>query len=194
MNDVEVEAFNRAALSMKLRQFLQGALYYRDEQDKQQYTTIHKLKLDALKELIEFSGQGILCAVQFKFELEMIQELYPDTPYIAGGVSQKVATEHIKAWNRGEIPLLLCHPASLSHGVNLQDGGHLILWYGLTWSLEQYLQFNGRLYRQGQRESVVVNHFIVEDSIDEKVYTAIEEKNMNQKALLDYLRKESFNV
>lgn len=191
LNDVEIEAFNKAALGMKLRQFLQGALYYQDEDDKRQWTQVHKLKLNALQDLVESTGQNILCAVQFKFELDMIRELYPDTPYIAGGVSQAKATEHIRAWNEGKIPLLLCHPASISHGVNLQEGGSLILWYGMTWSLEQYLQFIGRLYRQGQKESVVVNHFIVEDSVDEKVHMAIAERNMNQKALLDYLREVS---
>lgn len=197
LNEVEHEAFNKASLSMKLRQFLQGGLYYdTDEYDRngeaiRGTTFIHDLKCLALRELIETTGKPVLAAIQFRFELDIIRKVYPDVAVIAGGTSAKDATRYIKKWNRGDLPLLVCHPASLSHGVNLQTGGSTIVWYGMTWSLEQYLQLNARLFRQGQKKAVVVHHLLCKDTIDEKVYTAVAEKNLNQQKLLDYLREIS---
>jgi len=183
----DTEAPNMAMLSMKLRQFVQGGLY----DEEKVWNRVHDLKINALKELIETSaGQPILCAIQFRGELAVLQKIYgKDLPVIAGGTAPGVAANYIKQWNRGEIPLLLCHPASLSHGVNLQAGGHIILWYGLTWSLEQYLQLNGRLYRQGQKNHVVIHHLVMEDTVDEAVLKALESKNTVQKDLLDYIKQ-----
>ena len=219
LNGVEHEAFNKASLSMKLRQFIQGGLYYEREDnsttsnsssntkfDKQKCvvqrtsgsekgtrgtTYIHDIKLRALKELVDETPGPVLATIQFRFELDIIKKQYPDVPVIAGGTSAKVAAGYIKEWNKGNIPLLVCHPASISHGVNLQSGGCTICWYGMTWSLEQYLQFNARLHRQGQKNAVVVHHLLVEGTVDEKVYKAIAKKNMNQRKLLDYLRSIS---
>ena len=114
--------------------------------------------------------------------------MFPDVKYIAGGISAKQSAEYMAQWNRGEIPLLLCHPASLSHGVNMQSGGHTIVWSSMTWSLEQYLQFNARLRRPGQEHGIIIHHILMKDTLDYKVYDAISNKNMNQRALLDYLR------
>jgi len=203
LEESEVEVFNAASLSMKLRQFVQGALYTdipigagefkRPDgtitRGPRAYEIIHNEKLKVLTELVEeASGQGILCAIQFKFELDIIKKKFPKAPIIAGGVSASEAGFLIKQWNAGEIPLLLCHPASLSHGVNLQTGSHLIIWYSLTWSLEQYLQFNARLHRQGQQNTVVVHHLVCEDTVDERVIKALKSKFKGQKQLLDYLR------
>jgi SNF2 family DNA or RNA helicase len=183
----EMAVFNAASLSMKLRQFLQGAVY---TDENHNYTVFHEEKLKVLKSMVEEAGgSSILCAIQFRFELDMIKKVFPKVPYIAGGVSASTATKLINQWNRGELPLLLCHPASLSHGVNLQTGGHTVLWYGLTWSLEQYLQLNKRLHRNGQKSAVVIHHLIVPDSVDERVMKALKAKFKTQSELLDYLRE-----
>ena len=179
-------------MSNKLRQFIQGGLYTGDPKIKPRlWESVHKLKLDALKEIVETaSGQSILCAIQFKFELEMIRKEYPDVPVIAGGTKNADANRYISAWNRGDIPLLLCHPLSLSHSVNLQTGGHILLWFGLTWSLEQFLQLNRRLRRQGQESDHVIFHYLlIKHTIDEAVFASLTAKNANQRHLLDYLNE-----
>lgn len=193
----EVEAANAAQLSSSLRQFVQGGQYIWPEGDNAKllkdrtWKNIHSVKLNALKELLEISsGHPILCAIQFKFELEMLRKTFGKTiPIIAGGTTAKLASKYIEQWNNGELPILLCHPASLSHGVNLQSGGHLLLWYGLTWSLEQYIQLNGRLYRQGQEHAVVVHHLIMEGTIDEAVMQALHTKDTNQQKFLNYIKE-----
>lgn len=181
----EVTAFNAASLTMKMRQFLQGALYTTDGG----YKVVHELKVKALKELIEiYSGQPILCAIQFKFEYDMIVKAFGKVPIVAGRTTTDEALRNIRMWNAGQLPLLLCHPQSISHGMNLQSGGHIILWYGLPWSLEQYIQLNGRLHRQGQKNAVVVNNLIVEDTIDQLILKTLAEKKMSQQALLNALK------
>lgn len=189
-----VEAETAPVLGMKLRQFVQGALYKGTAEDavkgRRDFEVFHKEKLKALTGIMdEANGQGVLCAIQFRFELEMILEKYPGTPVIASGTTVEQATDYIKRWNKGEIPLLLCHPASISHGVNLQAGSHIIVWFGMTWSLEQYLQFNARLYRQGQKYAVIIHHLIAKGTIDERVLRALKGKFKTQKSLLDYLRE-----
>jgi len=202
LQESTVEAFTAAALSMKLRQFLQGAVYtgervkanlYRDSTDKlvhyNPYTIVHKEKLKVLKSLVEeANGTGILCAIQFRFELDMIKEAYPDVAIISGGINNTEAVNIIRNWNKGNIPLLVCHPASLSHGVNLQMGSHIIVWYGLPWNLEHYLQLNARLRRLGQKHAVIVHHLVIENSLDQQVERALNAKFKNQKELLDYLK------
>ena len=185
--DLEVEAFNAAALSSKLRQFVQGGIYH-GEGTERTWEQLHTIRVEALKALIEESGQPILCAIQFKFELEMLRKAFGNVPYVGGGITAKEGDATIKKWNRGEIPLLVCHPRALSHGANLQSGGSIILWYGLTWSLEQYLQLIKRLHRQGQTNGVVVHHFVMRDTIDTRVVKALMSKEKVQKAILDYMR------
>lgn len=181
-----IEVFNAAALSMKLRQFIQGGMYNAEGK----WTEIHRIKLNALKELIDTSaGQPILCPIQFKGELAMLtKEFGSSVPVIAGGTSQEQTSLYIKKWNDGQIPLMFCHPASLSHGINLQAGGHILLWYGLTWSLEQYLQLNGRLYRQGQQNAVFIHHLIMKNTVDEAVVLAINSKTKTQESLFKYIK------
>lgn len=186
----EATAFSAAALSMKLRQFIQGAVY--TDAKKGEFYPLHQIKINALKELLETcAGQPILCAIQFKFERRMINEFIGyNIPCIAGGTSINDRNGYIRKWNRGDIPLLLCHPASLSHSVNLQAGGHIMLWFGLTWSMEQYKQLNGRLIRQGQvANSVTVNHLIMKNTIDERVVKVLKEKDATQQKLLDALKR-----
>jgi len=185
--DIEVEAFNTAALSSKLRQFVQGGLYT-GEGAERTWHQVHDIRIKALEALIEESGQPILCAIQFKFELEMLRKAFGEVPYIGGGVSASRGAEILANWNRREIPLLVCHPAALSHGANLQTGGNIILWYGLTWSLEQYQQLIKRLHRQGQNQGVVVHHFVMSGTIDTRVAKALIAKENVQKAVLDYMK------
>jgi SNF2 family DNA or RNA helicase len=189
--DIEVEAFNTASLSSKLRQFVQGGLYSGEGKERT-WHQVHDIRVKALKSLIEESGQPILCAIQFRFELEILRQHFgKNLPYIGGGVSAKAGTETIRKWNARELPLLVCHPAALSHGANLQTGGNIILWYGLTWSLEQYQQLIARLYRQGQLNAVVVHHFIMSGTIDDRVAKALVNKEQVQTAVLDYFRSVS---
>lgn len=189
--ELEIEAPTAATLGMKLRQFVQGGLY----DEEKIWHRLHNEKLNALREIMDTSaGRPILCAIQFRGELQMIEDAYPGVPIIAGGTKPALANKYIKSWNEGKIPLLLCHPASISHGVNLQHGGHILLWYGLTWSLEQYLQLNGRLHRQGQKNSVIIHHLVMKQTIDEAVVKALEKKDFTQSALLEYLREYSRNA
>lgn len=186
LEGADIEALSAVHVGMKLRQFIQGGLY--DEEKK--WHRLHNLKLRVLKELVETAaGNPILCAIQFKGELAMIREAFPSAPVIAGGTLPEQGAKYITSWNKGNIPLLLCHPASLSHGVNLQAGGHTLLWYGLTWSLEQYSQLNGRLYRQGQLRHVVIHHIIMKDTIDEAVMLALKNKECGLRALLNYIKE-----
>lgn len=195
LEDEESTAFCLPALSMKLRQFVQGAVYTDldpsvkiSKSITRPYTNIHNAKLNALKEIVECSSKGILCPIQFRFELDILQKAFPKAKVIAGGTSAIQASKLIKQWNQGEIPLLLCHPLSIGHGVNLQTGSNIIVWYGLTWSAEQYAQLNARLYRQGQKLNVVIHHLVCADTIDEKIMTALQDKISGQKELLDYLK------
>jgi len=183
-------AFSAAGLSMKLRQFIQGAVYT-DQKDGSFYP-LHQIKVNALKNLLESSaGQPILCPIQFKFELKMIKEFIDsNVPCIVGGTKPSERKYYINAWNEGDLPLLLCHPRSLSKSVNLQAGGHILLWFALTWSLEDYQQLNGRLRRQGQESNhVVVNHLVMEDTVDQRVAKVLASDDATQRKLLDALKR-----
>ena len=173
---------------MKLRQFIQGGIY----NEEGIWEDLHEIKLKRLKELLDTSaGRPILCAIQFKGELKSIHRALGSVPIIAGGTSVQDRKKYIDAWNAGSLPLLLCHPASLSHGVNLQSGGATVLWYGLTWSLEQYYQLNGRVYRQGQKNAVIIHHLVMQNTIDELVLRAINNKATGLGQLLDYFKNRS---
>ena len=185
-DEEEVEVFNAAALSSKLRQYIQGCVYISKNGD---YSKVHNIKIDALKELRESTNQTILCPIQFKFELKQIEKQIKGVPCIAGQTKGHEAAVYIKEWNKGNIPLLLCHPASLGHGVNLQTGGNIILWFGLTWSLEQYHQMNGRLHRQGQKNGVTVHHLVMRHTIDEVVLKVLKNKHATQAGFLQELRR-----
>ena len=184
----EVEIFNAAALSNKLRQFIQGCVY---TNKSGAYEKIHNIKISALQELRESTSQPILCPIQFRFELAQIQKQIRGVPFIAGGTKAHEAAVYITEWNRGNLPLLLCHPASLGHGVNLQAGGHILLWMGIPWSLEQYLQMNGRLHRQGQKSGVIINHLVMKNTLDELIIKVLSTKHVTQRGLLNALRDEA---
>lgn len=173
----EITAANAAALSGKLLQLANGAVY--DDQGTVLY--IHDRKLDALEDLIEAAnGKPVLIAYWFKHDLSRIQKRFE--------VEVLSTSDSIKRWNDGEIPIAAIHPASAGHGLNLQAGGSTLIWFGLTWSLELYQQTNARLWRQGQKETVVIHHLIAKGTIDERVMKALNDKNNTQSALIDAVK------
>jgi SNF2 family DNA or RNA helicase len=175
-----VEAMTAAVLANKLLQYANGGLY---TDDKKNWSEIHSAKLDALAEILEDNaGENVLVSYNYRFDLERLQKRFPDA------VVLDKQQETIDRWNRGETRLLLAHPASAGHGLNIQAGGSLIVWFGMTWSLENYLQFNARLHRQGQTKPVRIIHLVTEDTIDERVLAVLGNKEKSQSALLKALK------
>jgi len=174
----EVTAASAAALSNKLLQYSNGAMYLPEGS----YVKTSDAKLDMLEEIIEVSGgKPILCFYSYRHDLERIKERFKYAKKLEG-------SDDIEKWNNGEIPLLLAHPAGAGHGLNLQAGGNIIVWFGLTWSLELYQQANARLYRQGQENAVIVHHLITEGTADESVLNSLQGKKDVQDELLDSLK------
>ena len=173
----EIDAINAAALSNKLLQMSNGAVYNDDKESLH----IHDRKLDALEDLIEgANGKPVLVAYWFKHDLEKIKDRFD--------VREIKSAKDISDWNEGKIPVALIHPASAGHGLNLQAGGSTLIWFGLTWSLELYQQTNARLYRQGQDSTVVIHHILTKETIDEDVMKALKTKEKIQDALIDSVK------
>ena len=183
--DGDITAANAAALSGKLSQMANGAIYT----DTGETVSVHERKLDALEDIIEAAnGKPVLVAYWFRHDFERISERLQKLkiPYARLDVD---AT--IRKWNAGEIPVALIHPASAGHGLNLQAGGSTLVWFGLTWSLELYQQTVARLWRQGQSsETVVVQHIITDGTIDGRIMKALSEKDNMQSALIDAVKAE----
>lgn len=179
LDDSEVDAVNAAVLSNKLLQMAGGAVYDEFGDVK----TIHDKKLDVLEDLIEAAnGKPVLVYYGFKHERDRIKNRFD--------VGEINTSEDIAKWNRGEMQIALCHPASTGHGLNLQDGGCTIIWFSMTWSLELYQQANARLWRQGQKQTVVIHHIIAKNTIDERVMIALENKDTSQAALIEAVRAQ----
>jgi len=176
----EIPAFNAAALSTKLVQFANGAVY---DEDKNVHV-VHELKLEALEEIIEdANGRPVLVAWTYQHDRDRILRKFKKLK------PRNLKTDQdIKDWNKGKIKLLLMHPASGGHGLNLQKGGDIVVWFGQTWSLELYQQFNARLHRQGQINKVVVHHIISKGTIDERVVNALSGKKKGQDSLLEAVK------
>lgn len=182
LKDEEIDAANAAVLSGKLLQMANGAVYG----ESGNTLHIHDRKLDALEDLIEAAnGKPVLVAYWFKHDLERIEARLKSLhiPY-----ARLDKPDSIKRWNNGEVPVMLIHPASAGHGLNLQAGGSTLVWFGLTWSLELYQQTNARLWRQGQKETVVLHHIICSGTIDEDVMAALKCKEKVQNALIDAVK------
>lgn len=181
----DITAANAASLSGKLSQMANGAVY----SDTQEIMRIHDRKLDALEDLIEAAnGKPVLVAYWFRHDLERITERLQHNKI---KFSRLDSSESIRSWNNGELPVALIHPASAGHGLNLQEGGSTLIWFGLTWSLELYQQTNARLWRQGQTENtVVVQHIITKDTIDGRILKALREKNSTQAALINAVKAD----
>ncbi|MBQ8618071.1 MAG: DEAD/DEAH box helicase [Clostridia bacterium] len=177
LKDGEIDAVNAASLSGKLLQMAGGAVY-----DSEGRTLrIHDKKLDVLEDLIEAAnGKPLLVAYWYKHERDRIQERFR--------VREILTTKDIDDWNAGCIPVALLHPAAVGHGINLQQGGSTLIWFGLTWSLELYQQTNARLWRQGQQHAVVIQHLVTTGTHDEDVMRALERKDMGQAALIEAVK------
>lgn len=178
-HDGDIVAGSAAALTNKLLQFANGAVYDMDGGVLQ----LHDLKLDALEELVEQAGgDPVLILYAYQHDLARIAARIPcrklDTP------------EDIRDWNAGRIPVAVAHPASIGHGLNLQYGGHILIWFGLTWSLELYQQANERLNRPGQTEVCRIFHIVLKGTHDERVLAALAHKEKGQTAALEALRLE----
>lgn len=177
LNGEEIDAVNAAALSGKLLQMANGAIYTEDKET----VVIHDQKLEALEELIEeANGKPVLVAYWFKHDLERIKSRIK--------VREIKTDKDIRDWNDGKIPVGLVHPASAGHGLNLQAGGSTLIWLGLTWSLELYQQTNARLWRQGQKETVVIHHIIAKDTIDEDVIRSLKLKEKTQDGIIEAVK------
>ena len=173
IQEKEIDAINAASLSNKLIQLANGSIY---DEDKKFYE-VHNKKLDKLEEIIESAnGKPVLVAYWFKADKERIGKRFK--------VREIKTADDIKQWNMGMINLALIHPASAGHGLNLQSGGFTLVWFSLTWSLELYQQTNARLYRQGQKDTVVIHHLITKNTIDEDIMKSLKRKDKTQEALM----------
>ncbi len=178
----DITATNAAVLTGKLLQMANGAIY----SENHEVVEIHEEKLNALLDIIEAAnGKPVLIFYSFKHDLSRIMKVLKDNK-LKGQVLE--GKEDIKKWNSGEIPILLLHPASAGHGLNLQYGGNIVVWFGLPWSLELYQQANARLYRQGQKETVIIHHIIARNTVDEDVIKALSSKEINQNILLEAVK------
>jgi len=177
LEESDVDAANAAVLSNKLLQMSGGAVY--DEYGDVQH--IHDRKLEALEDLIEAAnGKPVLIYYGFRHEKDRIKKRFEAEEINTSG--------DIAKWNKGEMAIALCHPASAGHGLNLQSGGCTIIWFGVTWSLELYQQANARLWRQGQKQTVIINHILTRQTIDERVMLALDNKDTGQKALIEAVK------
>ena len=177
-DDGDIDAANAASLSNKLLQMANGAVYDENKEAR----VIHSRKLEMLDDLIEAAnGQSVLIAYWYKHDRERIMAHLRAGGYDPHDIK---TSEDITLWNSGELPVALIHPASAGHGLNIQSGGHILIWFGLTWSLELYQQTNARLWRQGQSEVVTIHHIITKDTVDEDVMAALASKDVTQEKLI----------
>ena len=202
LEEGDVTAVNAAVKTSKLRQMANGFLYLDREfipgmeTTKKVAASIHPAKLDALDDLIEeLSGQPALVVYEFIADFDGINARLskklglPTIPNIGGGVPTNVARRRMEAWNHGDLPVLAVHPASAGHGLNLQQGGRHVVWFGIPWNLEHYDQTIRRVWRQGQKNRVFVHHIVAKGTIDEVVMQVLRTKARTQGGLLDALRK-----
>ena len=186
LEDGDIDAANAAALSNKLLQLSNGAVY--DENGI--VRVVHKRKLEMLEDMIEAANsQPVLIAYWFKHDHQRIMEHLTACGYSPRDIRE---SEDIKDWNTGKMAVALIHPASAGHGLNIQEGGHILVWFGLTWSLELYQQTNARLWRQGQRDTVTIHHIVCENTVDEDVLNALSSKNVTQEKLIAAVKAQLY--
>ena len=184
LEDGDIDAANAASLSNKLLQMSNGAVY--DENGETR--VIHSRKLEMLEDLIEAAnGQSVLIAYWFKHDRQRILEHLTACGYRPRDIRESA---DIIDWNAGKIPVALIHPASAGHGLNIQAGGHILIWFGLTWSLELYQQTNARLWRQGQKQTVTVHHIVTKNTVDEDVLAALASKDVTQEKLITAVKAQ----
>lgn len=178
--DGEVTSANAASLTLKLSQMANGAIYT----DDKNVVNIHDRKLEALEDLVESAnGKSVLVAYWFKHDKDRIRERME--------ARELKEPQDFADWNAGKIPVALIHPASAGHGLNLQQGGSILIWFGLTWSLELYQQTNARLWRQGQADkTVIIQHIVAKDTIDERILNVLKHKDGTQAALIEAVKAD----
>lgn len=182
VDEATIDATSAAALSNKLLQLCNGAVY----DENRNVADVHSDKLDAFQEILEaYEGRHMLVFYNFQHDKSRLLQLLAKTKLRVGELK---SPETISQWNEGQLDILLAHPASAAYGLNLQAGGNVIIWYGLNWSLELYQQANARLYRQGQTEAVIINHLVVSGGMDEQVMQALQDKSVTQDSLLQALK------
>ncbi|WP_250455150.1 SNF2-related protein [Clostridium tertium] len=182
LGEEDITAANAAVLTNKLLQMANGAIY----SESKEVVNIHDEKIEKLEEIIDTSnGKTVLAFYNFKHDYNRISEMLTKKKINHQTLN---TSEDIKKWNNGEIQVALLHPASAGHGLNLQYGGNIIVWFGLTWSLELYQQANARLHRQGQKETVIIHHLIAKGTVDEDVMNALANKEINQDMLLEAVK------
>lgn len=180
--EYDVTADSKGILANKLLQFANGSLYNEDGDD----VWVHDAKLDALARIVEeAAGDPVLVAYSYQFDLERIRKKFPRAVMLAEEPGA------VEKWNRGEIPLAIGHPQSIGHGLNLQYGGHIAVWYGLPWALEYYLQFNRRLARPGQKRTVFIHHIVAEGTVDMDVLPALAAKESTQDDVMAAVKFEA---
>lgn len=180
-SDEPITAASAAALSNKLQQYANGAIYDADRNAMH----IHEEKLEKLQEIVEAAnGAPVLVAYSFIHDLNRIMDALKEYKPV-----KLEKPEHIAQWNKGKIQVLVTHPASTGHGLNLQKGGNILVWFGNTWSLELYMQFNARLYRQGQTKPVYIHHIVSKGTIDEKIIRALSGKKETQDGLMQSIKE-----
>lgn len=182
----DIVAMSAAAASMKLRQITSGFIY--DEAGKAHI--LHEEKQHALADLIDDMGrEPLLVAYEFAEDLEAIRRVWKNVPYLGQGLSSVKAKENIDRWNKRELPVMALHKNSAGHGLNLQAGGSHVAWYTLPWDLEGWLQLNGRVDRQGQTRACYSHSIVARDSMDDRVWSALVQKDADQNAIIAAIRK-----
>ena len=179
LDNTDIEAVTAAALTNKLLQYTGGALY----DDQHNWHEVSTAKLEALQDIVDSTDESVLIYYQYQSEKDRILKMLPDAVTFTG------EPELLESWNARKIRLMLAHPASVAYGLNMQAGGHIIVWYTPTWNLELYMQANARLHRQGQTKPVVIYHLIAAGTIDERVMQALNCKNGSQAALLKHIKE-----
>ena len=186
ISGTEVEVFYQAAATAKCLQFANGGVYHEDDVGEKTWVNVHDLKLDALDSVIEeANGAPVLVAYWYNFDLEKLTKRFPEGVVLADDDTA------VQRWNAGEIPVMFLHPASGGHGLNLQDGGNILVWYGPipSWDLELHQQTNARLHRQGQKQTVFIHTIVADDTLDLDVVARLEGKAMTQDRLMERMRR-----
>lgn len=192
-----VSANNAGAVSIKCRQLANGGIYMDDDGlgGARKWKHVHTAKCDAVRDLVEeLQGVPALVAYEFKHDLERLRKMFPKAPVLAGGITTAVQRDVEKRWNDGRLPVVLAQPKSVKHGLNLQGTRASVIWHSNTWDLEEYEQFIRRVWRQGQKDRVVVHRIVAKDTVDHAILAGIARKDKTQRALLaalkDYAEKK----
>lgn len=186
LDDGNVAAANMGVATIKLAQIAQGFMYH----DEVLTEHLNEVKLDQLKEMVEdLGGDRVIVVYEFQEDLERLRNTFPGLKWLGEGVSDMNAKATEKMWNAGKLPILAIHPAAAGHGLNLQQGGHQMIWYGMTWSAELYDQTIARIHRQGQQDRCFVHRILARDTIDVAKIDRVEKKISAQEAFKRYLRR-----